>query len=207
MGNKTYGNVPMNNNPRLFLAVCFILLLSACSSPEIYSSEPLPESTIFVAEGIDNAKIQFIWLELPTQVKPGETDVRLFLAKTEPPEPTIPNPNELRCNLSAANEYAILGPERIPFEFKEDGAFSGSYTYKACPECIECYMNWDYTLEITGMKLEETISLEIAIKHFGHNVQGSYVRAELELVKNTNKEPRITCNRMIECKEIVFVTK
>lgn len=197
----------MNNNPGLFLAVCVVLLLPACVSPEVYPSESLPEKTIFVGEGIDNARIQFLWLELPASIKPGLADVRLFLAKTEPPEPTIPNPNELRCKLSSANEYAILGPERIPFEFKEDGTFLGSYTYKACPECIECYMNWDYTLEITGAISQETVFLEIAIQHIGQNVQGSFVSAELAIVKNANKEPQITCNRIIECQEIVFITR
>ncbi|MCK4976300.1 MAG: hypothetical protein KAS36_05180 [Anaerolineales bacterium] len=197
----------MNIRPFAFIVVCIILLLSACSSPEVYSSEPLPESTIFVAEGIDNDRIQFLWLELPAPKKPGLADVRLFLAKTEPPEPTIPNPNELRCKLSSANEYAILGPERILFEFKEDGTFLGSYTYKACPDCIECYINWDTTLEITGSISQETVFLDIAILHMGHNVQGSYVSAELALASNTNEEPRITCNQTIECKEIVFVTR
>lgn len=198
------------NNKRITLFICIFLLLSACSSPEEFSSEPLPESTIFAAEGINNEKIHFIWLELPTPKKQGFADVRIFLAKTEPPEPTIPNPNDLRCLLSAENEIAELGPERIPFEFEGDGSFYGSYTYKACPECIECYMNWDYTLEFTGVIIEgveETVSLDIAIKHFGHNVQGSYVSADLGIVSNAGKEPRITCNRMLECKEIEFVTR
>jgi hypothetical protein len=160
-----------------------------------------------MAEGIINEKIQFIWLEIPASIQPGIEDVRLFLAKTEPPEPTIPNPNELRCTLSTEKETALLGPERVPFEFKEDGTFTGSYSYEACPDCIECYMNWDTTLEITGTQLEETLLLDIAIKHFGHNVQGSFVNAELVLARNPNKEPRIECNHMIECKKIKFVTR
>ena len=198
----------MNRTPVfIFLALCTILFLSACNSPEVYSSEPLSESSIFVAEGIKNEKINFIWLEIPATIKSEKEEVRLFLAKTDPPEPTIPNPNELRCILSSENETAILGPEIIPFEFKEEGIFSGSYTYKVCPECIECYMNWDYTLEITGAISKETIVLDIAIKHFGHNVQGSYVNAKLERASNGNKEPRISCNRMIVCQEIVFVNR
>lgn len=187
--------------------MCVILLLSACSSVELFSSEPLSESTTFVAEGINNTKIQFIWLELPTPIKPGEEDVRIFLAKTEPPDPTIPNPNELRCMLSSENETAVLGPESIPFEFREDGTFTGRYTYKACPECIECYMNWDYTLEITGTIEEEKVVLDIAVKHIGQNVQGSFVSAELGLFGDPNVEPQITCNRMIECSEITFATR
>ena len=195
-------------NKLILLAICVILsILSNCSSPKVYSSEPLPESKIFIAEGIKNEKIQFVWLEVPISIKSGKEFVRLFLAKTEPPEPTIPNPNELRCNLSSENETAILGPERIPFEFKDNGEFTGSYTYRACPFCIECYMNWDYTLEMNGTIAEEMIQLDIAIKHFGLNVQGSYVSAELQLVPNANKEPRITCNQAIKCKDIIFIRR
>ena len=87
----------------------------------------------------------------------------------------------------------------------EDGSFSGSYTYRACPECIECYMNWDYTLEMTGSISGETVLLDIAIVHFGLNVQGSYLSTELVLTQNAKKEPRIKCNRLIECKQIKFV--
>ncbi len=187
------------------LAITSIIFLSVCSSPEVYSSEPLPESTIFVAKGINNFKIQFIWLEIPAPIEEGTAEVRIFLAKTDPPEPAIPNPNELRCILSE-NERAILGPERIPFEFKENGTFSGSYTYKACPECIECYMNWDYTLQITGAIFEESVVLDIAIKHFGLNVQDSYVSVKIEKANDT-KEPRIACNRMIACQKIKFVNR
>jgi|GEM_PF-3046135 hypothetical protein len=207
IGSKGFRNMLMNIRPTLFMKVCVILLLSACSSAEVYSSEPLPESTIFVAEGIDNAIIQFIWLELPAQIEPGSADVRLFLAKTEPPEPSIPNPTNLRCLLTTEDESAILGPERVPFEFMEDGTFWGSYTFRACPECIECYMNFDYTLEITGAIAEETVTLDIAVKHIGLNVPGSFVSAELALAGDTSHEPRITCNQALECAQIVFADK
>ena len=187
------------------LAVSLALTLLACSSPEVYSSQPLPESVVYMADDIDNAKIQMAWLEVPKSLQPGEEIVRLFLAKNEPPEPAIPNPNDLRCILSAEDEFAILGPEKVSFEFMEDGSFAGSYTYRACPDCIECYMNWDYTLEMTGSISEETVLLDIAIVHFGHNVQGSYLSTELTLAKNTKTEPRIKCNRLIECKQVKFV--
>ena len=190
----------------VLLAFCFILPLSGCQSPVVYSSEPLAESNIYMVEGVENEKIQFIWVELPATLKPGEDDVRLFLAKTDPPEPTIPNPNDLKCTLSE-NEKVILGPEKTPFEFKENGEFSGSYTYKACPPCIECYMNWDYTLEMTGLIKEETIQLDIAIKHFGLNVQGSYLSTELQLVPGGKQEPRMECDQALVCKEIVFTTR
>lgn len=146
------------------------------------------------------------WLEVPKSLQPGDEYVRLFLAKNEPPEPTIPNPNDLRCILSSEDEFAILGPEKVLFEFTENGSFTGSYTYRACPDCIECYMNWDYTLEMTGSISGDVAFLDIAIVHFGHNVQGSYLSIELALAKNPHKEPRIKCNRLIECDKVRFVT-
>jgi hypothetical protein len=187
------------------LTVILAFTLLACSSPEVYSSQPLPDSVVYMADGIENEKIQMVWLEIPKSLESGEQVVRLFLAKHEPPEPTIPNPNDLRCILKSDDEFAILGPEKVPFEFMEDGSFTGIYTYRACPDCIECYMNWDYTLEMTGSISGETVLLDIAIVHFGHNVQGSYLSTELTLAKEVNKEPRIKCNRLMECKGVQFV--
>ena len=191
--------------PATFLAVFLTLTLLACSSPEVYTSQPLLDSVIYMADGIENEKIQMVWLEVPKSPGVGETDVRLFLAKHEPPEPTIPNPNDLRCILESDDEFAMLGPEKVPFEFMEDGSFTGSYTYRACPDCIECYMNWDYTLEMNGSISEETVLLEVEIIHFGHNVQGSYLSTELTLAENANKEPRIKCNRLIKCNGVKYV--
>lgn len=190
----------------ILLSISFALTLLACSSPEVYTSQPLPDPVVYMADGIKNEKIQMAWLEVPKSLGTGEEYVRLFLAKNEPPEPTIPNPNDFRCSLSAEDEFAILGPEIVLFRFMADGSFTGSYTYRACPDCIECYMNWDYTLEMTGSISDETVLLNIAIVHFGHNVQGSYLSAELTPAKNTKTEPRIKCNRLIECKQIKYVT-
>jgi hypothetical protein len=187
----------------VLFAVSIIPILAACSPPEVFSSPPLPESVVYLAEGIDNQKIQMIWLEVPSFPEPGEHYVRIFLAKNDPPEPTIPNPNDLRCSLTTDGEFAILGPQRVLFTFMEDGNFTGSYTYQACPDCIECYMNWDYTLEMAGKVSGDTLFFEIAIVHFGHNVPGSYLSTELALAKGP-KEPRIKCNRLLECNKIKF---
>jgi len=195
----------LSHNKRLILlTVSVALLLAACGAPKIYSSQPLSESVIYMSDGIENSKIQMVWLEVPTHLKSGDVYVRLFLAKHEPPEPTIPNPNDLRCTLASDDEFALLGPEKSLFELMEDGSFTGIYTYRAGPDCIECYMNWDYTLEMTGAINGETVLLDIAIVHFGHNVQGSYLSTTLTSLKN-NKEPQMKCNRLIECSKVKFI--
>ena len=50
----------MSKKLLIFAAVVVILSLSGCRSAEVYTSDPLSDSTIFAAEGIDNNKIQFI---------------------------------------------------------------------------------------------------------------------------------------------------
>lgn len=197
----------VKSNSRLRLAICVLLFISACGSPQAQSSVSSPEPRIFAADGIDNPRIQFIWLELPQSIEPGQAEVRLFIAQIEPPEPILPSPNELRCELKPEDEPAILGPESVPFEFTSEGTFSGSYTFRACPECIECYINWDTILEITGVISAEGVNLEIAIKHLGHNVPGSFVSAELEPTLNPSQVPIIVCNHTLECQEIVFVNR
>ena len=188
----------------LLLTTIGVLMLAACRAPEIYSSQPLPGSVVYMANGIENSKIQMVWLEVPNHPKLGKVYVRLFLASNEPPQPTIPNPNDLRCTLTSDDEFAILGPEKIPFEFMEDGSFAGSYTYRACPDCIECYMNWDYTLEMTGSISGDIVLIDIAIIHFGYNVKGSYLSTTLKSSK-TSKEPQMKCNRVLECSKVKFV--
>jgi hypothetical protein len=159
-----------------------------------------------MADSIASSHIHFIWIEIPHPIEPGPREVRLFFAQTDPPEPVIPNPNYLKCSLSSQDEFAVLVPERVLFEFMPDGTFTGSFTYEACPECVECYMNWNYTLEMTGIISRERLSFDISVSHFGHNVQGSYLSTELNLVKDAFLEPRIECKQAGECGDIQMVS-
>jgi len=133
--------------------------------------------------------------------------VRIFLARTDPPQPVIPNPSGLKCSLESESDFADLGPETIRFRFDEDGSFTGGYTYRACSDCVECYMNWDYTFEFSGVISEENALLEIAVKHIGFNVQGSYLSVELETLAGSAQQPQIQCSGDLTCKEMKFVDR
>lgn len=205
------------NRPRIFATktnnyqhgiVCLWLIsLCACSPIRPQGTPTPPESSIYLAEGVAHKLIQFIWLEIPAPIEPGLVEGRLFLAKSAPPEPIIPNATGLKCSLASPEDFAALGPESVHLEFGGDGTFSGNYTYRACPECIECYMNWDYTLEMTGVISGEKLALDIAVIHIGLNVQGSYLNAELEMVSDPTREPQIQCNGEGKCSDIQFVRR
>ncbi len=133
--------------------------------------------------------------------------MRIFLARTNPPQPVIPNPGPLACTLENEAAFADLTPEIITFQFGADNSFTGSYTFPACPECVECYMNWDYTFEFSGVISEENALLEIAVKHIGLNVQGSYLSKEMERLAENSRQPQIRCRADGTCTKIFTVDR
>ncbi len=190
------------------LAIIFLAVyLCACSPVSIPENFRQSEYAIYQAAGIENNLIQFIWLEVPEPFEPGAADVRIFLARTNPPQPVIPNPGPLACTLENEAAFADLTPEIITFQFGADNSFTGSYTFPACPECVECYMNWDYTFEFSGVISEENALLEIAVKHIGLNVQGSYLSKEMERLAENSRQPQIRCRADGTCTKIFTVDR
>ncbi len=184
-----------------------IVLLCACSPFSNPERPARPDVSVYQASAIDNPLIQYIWLEIPQPFEPGTAEVRLFLARSSPPEPVIPNPTGLKCILESEEAYAELGPEMVTFKFSEDGSFRGSYTYRACPECVECYMNWDYTLEFSGAIEGESATLDIGVRHIGLNVPGSYLSVEMERLAGNTHQPQMRCRADGTCTEIVTVDR
>lgn len=182
-------------------------ILCGCSGYSLPRPSPQHEYSVYRLEDLDHPLIQFIWLEIPEPLETGEVDVGLFLARTNPPEPLIPNPTELKCTLKSKDAAADLVPEQVAFQFSDDGSFTGIYTYRACPECVECYMNWDYMLELSGVLHEEKALLDIAVRHIGLNVQGSYLSVELERLDETDQQPQIECKGDGTCAGIVYVNR
>jgi hypothetical protein len=184
-----------------------LIILCACSPFSVPEAPQQSESVVYQVERIENNLIQFIWLEVPEPLEPGEADLRIFLARTNPPQPVIPNPGPLACTLENEAAFADLTPEIITFQFSPDNSFTGSYTFPACPECVECYMNWDYTFEFSGEIHAESAMLDIAVKHIGLNVQGSYLSVEMERLTAPSREPRIQCRGDGTCTEMIFVDR
>jgi hypothetical protein len=190
---------------KLLLLVSSILLLSACALRGAQRDEIPSKSGAFFAAEIEGDVVQYIWLEAPKRIEPGTQPVRVFMATTNPPEMKVPSMIDVPCELSSPDESLELGPATLPFEFLENGEFKSSYTWRACPKCDEqCYMPFEYTLYIAGTISQDTVSMELALLHFGKPAPVPFLDAELRKAEQTAKEPRMRCGGQ-GCDGIHFV--
>jgi hypothetical protein len=181
-------------------------ILSACGGAPIVDRSAPHNTIVYKAQEIDNRQIHFIWIELPSSLNLGSNDIRVFMARTDPPGMLIPTESELPCIIQSENKYLDLRPVTLPFEY--DGRqLMGSYTWAACASCVECYMDWDTTLEIIGTTKNDKLDLSIGIRHMGHNIQDDYLQIELRQEEPTSKEPRIMCRRSFDCMELEFAQR
>jgi hypothetical protein len=128
------------------------------------------------------------------------------MARTDPPGMLVPTETELPCLIQAENEYLDLRPVALPFDFDGEG-FSGSYSRTACASCVECYMNWETTMEIVGTVEQNSGSLAVGIRHMGHNIREDYLRIELRPEQPSSQEPRIQCRRANDCLDVKFARR
>ncbi len=183
----------MDLNHLLSVGVWGILLVACGGAPNVDKFAHI-DTKIYQAHGIDNRQIHFVWFEVPSDLSIGRNDIRVFMARTDPPGMLVPTEAELPCIIGSEKEYLELRAVTLPFEF--DGKqLEGSYTWKACASCVECYMDWDTTLEIIATLEQDLMLVSIGIRHMGHNVQDDYLQIELEPEKPSSREPRILCRR------------
>ena len=180
--------------------------LVTCGRAPIADGFVPPDISVYQAHDIANRQINFIWIELPSNLNLGTNDIRVFMARTDPPGMLIPTETELPCIIQSENEYQDLRPVTLPFEF--DGRqMVGSYTWKACASCVECYMDWDTTMEIVGTMKQDKMDLAIGIRHMGHNIQDDFLGIDLWTEEPSSREPRILCRRSNDCMNMEFAPR
>jgi len=195
----------MRINQLLFVGILG-LVLSACGEPPVADGVLPSDTNVFLAENIDNRQIQLVWVELPSNLNLGDNEIRLFMARLHPPGMLVPTETELPCIIQSKNEYMDLRPVSIPIEF--DGKqIMGSYTWNACASCIECYLDWETTIEIIAEVEQNKMDLSIGIRHMGHNIQGDFLHIELLQEKPDSNEPRVLCRRSFDCMDVEFVPR
>lgn len=191
-------------NAKQIASLCMLWFgLAACGAVSFFDSAALPDTRIYMTEVGADDQIPFIWIELPSSLEIGRNEARVFMARRDPPGMLVPTETELPCIIQSTNDYFDLRPVTLPFEF--DGhQLVGSYTWRACASCVECYMDWDTTMEMEATLEQDLMRLSIGIRHMGHNVQEDYLRIDLEQSSPTAKEPRIVCRSSSECQQVEF---
>lgn len=180
--------------------------LVACGIAPIADAFVPPDINVYQARDIDNQQINFVWIELPSSLDLGTNNLRIFMARTDPPGMLVPTETELPCIIQSENDYLDIRPVTLSFEY--DGRqLVGNYTWKACASCVECYMDWETSMEIVGILEQDKMDLSIGIRHMGHNIQDDYLRIELRQEKPSSKEPRILCRRTNDCMDMEFAPR
>lgn len=195
----------MSTKGRLSMLVLGLAVGACAGAPS--PDKPVPSDIrIFHAQDIPNPQVHFIWMELPTTLDLGSNEIRVFMARTEPPSMVVPTESELPCMLQSETEHLALAP--IPITFEYDGSqLVGSYSWKACGSCVECYMNWETRMEIVGTLADGKMDLSLAIRHFGLNIQGDFLQVQLTEETPTPREPSILCTRTFTCQQLDFVPR
>jgi hypothetical protein len=76
-------------------------------------------------------------LELPENIEIGSNDIRVFMARTDPPAMLVPTEIEFPCMVQSEDEYLEFRAETLSFEY--DGTqLVGSCEWMACASCVEC---------------------------------------------------------------------
>ena len=182
------------------------IMLSGCRPTSAEQQGVAPDTRVFMAEDLTHRQVGFIWIELPASLRVGSNEARVFIARTDPPGMLIPTETELPCILKSQEQYFDLRPVTTPLEY--DGRqFVWSYTWGACASCVDCYMDWDTTIEASGRIENESLVLSLGIRHMGHNIREDYLQVELERQVPTANEPRILCRSPNDCRNVEFVAR
>ena len=119
---------------------------------------------------------------------------------------TVPAVTELPCMVQSESDYLEIKPINLPFDY--DGRqLIGSYIWRACTSCVECYKDWDTRMEIVGIFDQDILNLNIGIRHMGHNIQDDYLQIELRQGKPNVNKPRMLCKRSFECQDLEFTAR
>ena len=194
------------NIHKLFSVGALGLLLVACGKLPVSDKFVPQDVIIYQADEISNRQINLIWLEVPSSLDVGANDVRVFMARTDPPGMSVPTESELPCIVQADGKYLDIRPVTLPFEFVGSQQ-ARRYKCMACASCVECYMDWETTMEIVGTIEQDKIDLSIGIRHMGHNIQDDFLRVELWPEEPDLREPRILCRRANDCMEVEFAQR
>ena len=191
-------------NAKQIASLCLLWFgLVSCGKASLLDHTTPLDTRVYMTEDDAESQIPFIWIELPSRLEIGRNDVRVFMARRDPPGMLVPMETELPCILHSANDYLEMHPVTLPFEF--DGhQLVGSYAWRACASCVECYMDWETTLEMAATLEQDMMMLSTGIRHMGHNIREDYMRVDLELASPTAKEPRIQCWSTSECRQVEF---
>jgi hypothetical protein len=185
------------------LFACIALLIAGCtaSPPRICDTSV----RVYQASNIDDAWINYVWVEVPLSASEGNLPGRLFVTSGKPTGAIVPSMIDLPCVFSSSIQEADLAPAPVEFEFQEAGNFQTTYSWKSCSKCSsECYMLWNFDLTLQGHPTDSSLAAKIVVTETFHAEPIEDFTLELHEVTQACTEPHMICRAEGGCSEVTF---
>jgi len=188
--------------PLPLLSACIALLIAGCTP----SPPPVCDTSVrvFQAANIDDAWINFVWVEVPLSASEGTLPGRLFVVSDNPTGTIVPSMIDLPCAFSASKQEVDFAPAPVEFEFQQAGNFQTSYSWKSCSQCSECYMLWNFDLTLQGHPTDSSLAAEIVVTETFHAQPIEDLTLELHEVTKACTEPHMICRAEGGCSQVTF---
>jgi hypothetical protein len=184
------------------LSACITLLIAGCTA----SPPPICDTSVRVyqAANIDDAWINYVWVEVPLSPSEGTLPGRLFVMSDNPVGTIVPSMIDLPCIFSSSKQVVDIAPAPVDFKFHEAGNFQAGYSWKSCSQCSECYMLWNFDLTLQGHPTDSSLAAEIVVTETFHSQPIEDLTLELSEVTPACTEPHLICRSEGGCDKITF---
>jgi hypothetical protein len=185
------------------LSACIALLIAGCTSspPQVCDTSV----RVYQAANIDDAWINFVWVEVPLSASEATLPGRLFVMSDNPVGTIVPSMIDLPCAFSPSKQVVDIAPAPVKFEFHEAGNFQAGYSWKSCSICSsECYMMWNFDLTLKGHPTDSSLAAEIVVTETFHTEPIEDLTLELHEVTQVCTEPHMICRAEGGCNEVTF---
>lgn len=184
---------------RQLLIACIPVLLAACSArPAACASDGAARA--YERRDIGEQWIDYVWVQVPAAAQAGSAGGRLFIVSADPVGAIVPTMIELPC-ASAKVDYS---PAPVEFEIGEDGSLRTSYAWGSCGSCSECYMRWNFSLDLDGRIEGDALVADLVLNETFHDAPMKITSLRMPEVTSACTEPRLACEPGGECGEIEF---
>jgi len=183
---------------------CLVVLGLGCASFAHPTCEASKSLHVYQAADLHEQWVNFLWVEIPDSDGAGTFPGRLFVASGDPFGTIVPSMIDLPCQLSSGTQAADLVPAPVEIEFDGAGNLKTSYAWRSCSKCSECYMVWDFELDLQGHKTEEALIADVVLNETFHQHPMQILSLKMPEVTDACTQPHMSCRAGGACSAVRF---
>jgi hypothetical protein len=186
------------------LLACWPLIAAGCGLLPTPTCDAAGTVRVYQATQIKEQWINFLWVEIPASDAAGTFPGRLFVASANPMGAVVPSMIDLPCEVSSSNPVVNYVPAPVEIEFDGAGGVRTSYAWKSCARCSECYMLWDFELDIKGRVSAGSMVADVVLNETFHQHPMQILSLKLPEVTKACTQPHTSCRAGGECSDMKF---